>query len=187
MNPARQTIDGRGDPPRSAEFCVTMPARTKLIAPQDTNCTTEGRELNFGKPGADAAEQAVCIFRRGMTDTMRVRLKKCFGAVIHAAEIRLRVEVKRICARKTNFDHAFAALHRIKASPKKIAVIEDITGRGHDIDVIQSRLCDRGIAADGRKLQFAGAKRADERSASASDDDITRNFLQVNIAGNAFQ
>src|SRR4029077_14604234 len=87
MNPARQTIDWRGAPARRGKFWFTIPARTKLIAPQDANCTTEGRELDFSKAAADAAEKPVRIFGSCVTDSVRVRLEKCFGAVIQSAEI----------------------------------------------------------------------------------------------------
>jgi hypothetical protein len=160
---------------------------TKLIAPQDSNCTTEGRELDFSKAGADAAEETMRIFGCGVADTMRIRLKKCFRAIVHIAEIRLSIEIKRIGAGEAHLDHTLAALHCIKAGPEEVAIIEYVSGRGHDVDVVQSRLGDRGIAADGRKFKFSRTKCADERSAGAANNDVARDFFQMNISGDAFK
>src|SRR5258706_72726 len=75
MKPARQTMKGRGVPPRGTGFCVTIGARTKLIALQDTNCTTEGRELYFCQAGANGTKKSVCVLGCSAANAVRVGLK----------------------------------------------------------------------------------------------------------------
>jgi len=187
MNPARQTMEGRDTTPRGSGNCVTIPARTKLIAPQDANCTTEGRELDFGKARADAAEKAVRVLGGGVTNTVCIRFEKGFGAIVHSAEICLGVEVERIRAGEADFDDALAALHRIDAGAKEISVVQDVAGSRHDVDAVQRGLKNLCVAADGRKFEFTRAERALQRTARTAHDDVAGNFFQGDIAGDAFE
>jgi len=121
-------MEGRDTAPRGAGSCVTMPARTKLIAPQNADCTTEGRELHFGKSGADAAEKTVRVLGGSVTNAVCIRFEKGFGAIVHSAEICLGIEVERIRAGEADFDDALAALHRVDAGAEEISVIQDVAG-----------------------------------------------------------
>src|SRR5215475_14232297 len=91
----------------------------KSIALQDTNCTTEGRELDFSEAGADAAEKTVRVLSSGSANTVCVGLEERLGAIVHGTEICLRVKIERIRAGKTNFNYAFAASHRVKAGAEE--------------------------------------------------------------------
>ena len=75
-----------------------MLARRKLIALQDANCTTEGREFDFGQAGTDAAEEAVRVSRSGAADAVLVRLQESFRAIVQVAEVGLCVQVERVGA-----------------------------------------------------------------------------------------
>src|SRR5262245_33379532 len=155
INPARQTMEERGATPRGTGFCVTMQARTRLIALQNANCTTEGRELDLGEARADATEKALHILGSDVASTVRIGLEERFGAVVHGAQIRLGIQVERICAREADFYDAFAALHGVEAGAEEVAVIKNVAGSGHDVDVVQSGLKNLRVSADGGKFKFA--------------------------------
>ena len=99
----------------------------------------------------------------------------------------MRLQVKGIVAREADLDEALAALHGIEAGADEVAVKEDISRSGEEADVGKRRLKNLRAAADGLEIQFAGALRADQRAFRRADNDIAGNFLQVDIAGDAFQ
>ncbi len=107
--------------------------------------------------------------------------------IVDGAHGGLRLQVKGIVAREANFDETLAALHGIEAGADEIAVKEDISRSGEEADVGQRRLENLGAAADRLEIQLAGALRADKRTFRGADNDIARYFLQVDIAGDAFQ
>jgi hypothetical protein len=157
------------------------------VALQYADCTTVGGELDFGESLADGAEEAFGELRGQVADAVRIGLEIGGGLVINGAESGLRVEVEGIVAREANLDEAFAALHGVEAGADKVTVEENIAGGGHQADVIQSGLQDLGIAADGFEVELAGALRADERAAGSANNDVAGNFLEVHVAGDAFQ
>src|ERR1700748_2351880 len=99
--------------------CTT---REKLVALQDADCTTVGREFDFREAVADRAEQALGEPRGHVAHAMRVGLEKRFSLIVDRAGGRLRVEVEGVVAGEVDFDGALAAAHGVQARADEIAV-----------------------------------------------------------------
>ena len=161
--------------------------RERLIALQDSNCTTVGGEFDFREPQTDGAEESFGETGSQVLDAVGVGLEISGGAIVHGAQGSLCFQVKGIVAGETDFDEALAALHGIEAGTDKIAVEENVSGGGKKVDVGQAGLEDLGVAADGAEFQLSSALSADEGAAGGLDDDVAGNFLEVDIAGDAFE
>src|SRR5580692_11384930 len=122
-----------------------------------------------------------------MLRAVGIGLEKSGRLIIDDASGGLRLQVKGIRAGKAHFHQAAAALHRIKAGTDEVSVEKNVSRRGHQVDVIQLRLKNLRVAADRAEIQLAGALRADQRAASGLDDDVARNFLEMDVAGVAFE
>lgn len=112
-----------------------------------------------------------------MLHAVRVRLEEGRSLIIDDAGGGLSLEVKGIVARKAHFDEAFAALHGIQAGTDEISIEENVSGGSHEVDVIQLRLKNLRVSADGAEIEFAGALRANQRAAGGLDDDVAGNFF----------
>src|SRR5258708_2644182 len=187
MNPARHRIGTRSCGPRKGGVVVTRSRREKLVALQNANCTTVGGEFDFGEALPDGAEKAIGEFLCQVFDAVGIGCQVRGGLIVEGADGGLRLQVKGIVAREANFDETLAALHGIETGANEIAVKEDISRSGEEADVGQRRLENLGAAADRLEIQLAGALRADKRTFRGADNDIARYFLQVDIAGDAFQ
>src|SRR6266850_3472577 len=159
----------------------------KLIALQNANCTTVGGELDFGEALTDGAKEAFGEFGGDALDAVRIGLEEGGGAVVHGAQGGLGVEVERVGAGEADFDEALAALHGVQASADEIAVEENVAGSCEDADIIERRLKKLGSAADGLEIQLAGTLRANQGAFRGADDDVAGDFLEVDVAFDAFQ
>src|SRR5712664_4263051 len=187
MKPARPRIGTRSCCPRKEGVVVTQSRREKLVALQNANCTTVGGEFDFGEALSDGAEEALAELRRQVFDAVGIRLEVRGCLIVDRAHGGLRFEVKGIVTREANFDEALAALHGIEASADEIAVKENIPGSGEEADIVKRRLENLGAATDGLEIQLASALGADKRAFRGADNDIAGFFLQVDIAGDAFE
>src|SRR6267154_4460219 len=164
-----------------ADLCV-------LIAFEYAHSAAEGRKFYFGEAVADRAEKPFCVFRSTAAETVRVWFEERFGAIVHSAGRRLRIQIERVGAGKAHFHQATAALHGVNTGANEIPVEENVAGGGSQIYPGQLRLQNLRAAADGVELQkLSSALGADQKTAGSVHDDVARNFLQVHIAGNAFQ
>src|SRR6266436_2350094 len=59
IKPARQRIGTRDCGPRKGGVVVTRSRREKLVALQNANCTTVGREIDFGEALSNGTEEAL--------------------------------------------------------------------------------------------------------------------------------
>src|SRR6266852_5058948 len=118
---------------------------------------------------------------------MRVGFQVRGRLVIDRAHGGLRLQVKGIVARKADLDEALATFHSIEAGADEVAVKEDISRSGEKADVGKRRLEDLRASANGLEIQFAGALRADQRAFRSTNNNVAGNFLEVDIAGDAFQ
>ena len=159
-----------------------------LIALQNPNCTTVGGEFDLGEALADGAEQAVAEFGlRMMLAAVSVGLQEIRGLIVDGAAIGLRIQVEGVCAGEANFHEAAAAVHGVQAGADEVAVIKDVAGGGHEIDVGKGRLKDLRAAADGVEFELAGAESANQGATGGLDNDVAGDFLEVDIAGDALQ
>src|SRR6266853_1544396 len=97
--PAAHRIGTRDCGPRKGGVVVTRWWREKLVALQNANCTTVGREFDFGEALSNGAEQALGKLRREVFDAVRIRLQVRGGAIVDGAHGGLRFQVKGIVAR----------------------------------------------------------------------------------------
>src|SRR5690242_12555002 len=179
-NPTRRRRSGHRKEARK-------PVSERLIALQDTNCTTVGREFDFGEAGAHRAEDAFGEFRGKPPDAVRIGLEESGGLVVDGAHGGLGLQIKGIVTGETHFHDPLAAPHRVKAGADEVAVKEDIARCGADIHVGQRGLEDLRAAADGIEFQLAGTLRTHERAAGGLDNNVAGDFLEMNVAGHTFQ
>src|SRR6266404_148116 len=97
------------------------------------------------------------------------------------------VEIEVGGAGEADFDKALAALHRVEAGTNEIAVEEDVAGSFEDTDIVERRLKKLSSAADGLEIELACTLRADQGAFRGADDDVAGNFLEVDVALDAFQ
>src|SRR5208282_6019488 len=112
-----------------------------------------------------------------MLYTVGIGLEKSGGLIVDSAGGGLCLQVKRIRAGEAHFHQAPAALHGIKSGAHKIAIEKNISRGGHEIDVVQLRLKNLRVSADGTEIELAGALRANQGAAGSFHDDVARNFL----------
>src|SRR6266849_6408994 len=122
MKPARHRIGTRDCGPRKGGVVVTRTWREELIALQNANCTTVGREFDFGEALTDGAEKALGELRCPVQSAVGIGLQIRGGLIIDGANGGLRFQVKGIGAGEANFDETFTALHGIEAGADKIPV-----------------------------------------------------------------
>src|SRR6202521_4325930 len=187
IKPARQRTGTRGCGPRKGGVVVTRWWREKLVALQNANCTTVRGEFDFREALSDGAEEPLGELRCQVFDAVGIRLQVCGCLIVDRAEGSLRLQIKGIVARKANFDEALAALHGIEAGADKIPIKENISRSGEETDVGKPRLQNLRATADGLEIQFSGALRANKRAFGGPDNNVAGHFLQVHIAGDAFQ
>src|SRR5437773_8619700 len=126
MKPARH-ISGTRDCPRKGVVVVTRSRREQLVALQNANCTTVGGQFDFGQTLSDRAEEALGELRRLVDHAMRIGFQIRGRLVIDRAHGGLRLQVKRIVARKADLDEALATFHGIEAGADEVAFKEDIS------------------------------------------------------------
>src|SRR6267142_1256941 len=158
-----------------------------LIALQNANCTTVGGELDFSEALTDGAEEPFGELGSEALDAVRVGFEERGGAVVHSAQGGLSIEIEGIGAGEADFDKAFAALHSVETGANEIAVEEDVAGSGEDTDIVERRLKKLSSAADGFEIELAGTLRADQGAFRGADDDVAGNFLEVDVALDAFE
>src|SRR5882724_680864 len=158
-----------------------------LVALQNANCTTVGGELDLRETLTDGAKEAFGELGSEALDAVRIGLEEGGGAVVHGAQGGLGVEVEGIGTGEADFDETLAALHGVQTGADEIAVEENVAGSCEDADIIKRRLKDLSSAADGFEIQLAGTLRADQRAFRRADDDVAGNFLEVDVALDAFQ
>src|SRR5580704_19339890 len=112
-----------------------------------------------------------------MLRAVGIRLEKSIRLIVDHTSGGLRLQVKRIRTGEAHFHQTAATLHGIKAGADEVSVEKNIPRGGHQVDVIQLRLKDLRVAADGAEIELASALRADQRAAGGLDDDVARNFL----------
>src|SRR5271169_483111 len=76
---------------------------------------------------------------------------------------------------------------RTSTSPLPLFIEKNVSRRGHQVDIVQLWLKNLRVSADGAKIELAGALRANQRAAGGLDDNVARNFLQMDVAGIAFE
>src|ERR1700747_3179255 len=74
VSQAKGSVQGCG--PRKGIVVVTRRWRENLVALQNANCTTVGREFDFGQALPDSTEQAVSELRCHVLDAVRIRLEE---------------------------------------------------------------------------------------------------------------
>ena len=99
----------------------------------------------------------------------------------------MRFQVEGVIAGETHFHEPLAAFHGIQTGADEIAVEENIAGSGAKIHVGKTRLEDLSASANGIEIELARALRADERTAGGLHYDVTGDFLQVDLPGDALQ
>ena len=139
INPARHKTCARGEVPRGGseggEFIEKDPPRDgeiveapeKLIALQDANCTTVGREFDFCEALAEGAEEALGEFGSDVLDAVGIRSQESGGLIVHGAHGGLGFQIEGIVAGEADFDEAFAAFHGVEAGADEIAIEENIS------------------------------------------------------------
>src|SRR5262249_30874032 len=158
----------------------------KLVALQDADCTTVGREVDFGEALADSAEESLGEARCQVTHAMGIGLEVSRSLIVDGADGSLRIQVEGIVAGEAHFDQSLATVHRIQAGADKVTVEKNVASRGHQSDVAKRRLNNLSVAADGVKFEFAGALRANKGTGGGANDDVAGNFLEVNVTPDAF-
>ena len=105
----------------------------ELIAFEDADGAAEGRKFYFREAVADGAEKALCVFRSAAAETVGVGFEERFGAIVHSAGRRLRIQIERVGAGKAHFHQATAALHGVNTGVNEIPVEENVAGGGSQI------------------------------------------------------
>jgi len=159
----------------------------ELIALQNSDCTTVGREFDFRESLTNGADQAVARLGAGVLALVGIRLYEFGSLIVHVSEKRVGIQIKGVVAGEVHLYNPAAAIHGVKARPDEIAVIKNIAGRGHQVDAAQRGLQNLRTATDGVEIELAGALGADQVTRGSFYDDVTGNFLEVHIARDALQ
>src|SRR5262249_7824615 len=159
----------------------------ELVALEDADRTTVGRELDFGQTASHGAEQALGEFRSHVLHTVRIGLEVCFGLIVDRTGSGLRVEIERIVAGKVHLHGAFATAHGVDAGADEVSVEQNIAGGRKQSDVGEAGLQQLCVSAHRAEVEFSGALRANQRAVCRSDHDVAGQLFEVNVARNALQ
>src|SRR5690242_844530 len=109
--------------------------KAALVALQNADCTTVGRELDLREAAADRSEQTFCESGRNVAHAMRVGLQISLGLVVNGPCGGLRVQIEGVVPGEAHLHSAFPALHCINAGADEIAIKKDIACGGEEADI----------------------------------------------------
>src|SRR3974377_2105075 len=129
------------------------------VALQNSDCTTIGGQFDLRETLADRSDEGAAEVAGGGVVAMRIGFEESGSLIFDRASAGFRLEVEGVVAGEADFDQAFAAVHLIKTGMNEVAVVENVSGRGHQINVVQRGLRDGGTAGDRSEFKFSRKKR----------------------------